>query len=533
MSEQAVLDISFEGGLDLVSNSVQLFNTPGAAVELQNFESSAYGGYRRINGYTKFGTTQPAGSASKIFGVAPYADGIISCQGTSIYFSIDGTTWYKINKDISGGGDLTALQAAAELPRTNQSKCDFAIYHNETDYGEVLITDGVNEVGYFKITGTGAGRTYYYKELGTSTGAPQAPQFGLIYKDRYVCCGDANTPNTIYWSTRYTTDDFTGASAGALEIDSPITGAISFREKLFIFTANSIFLLADIDSTVYSQSVTRNIGCIDGFSIQEIGGDLVFLSADGLRTLNGTTRIGDVGLAVISSKITPLIQDIINHVLTGGEVSSVVLRSKNQYRLFYPVTGTAGNEQKGIIGTLKIDQTGVLTWEWSSVLGVEVTAISEESDLIDSNQLYHGDNAGYTYKHDFGNSFNTANVIARFRTPYIHYGNMAVRKTLYATTLTLRSEGSTTLKLDVSYDFGSNQVHQPSQYTLPTIEAGALLGGMILGTDLLGAIELPAERYLLEGGGFSNNYLFSTSDTEAPYTLNGITTEFVSTNKLR
>ena len=46
--------ITVAGGLDLVSSSHALFRTPGAATILENFESSTTGGYRRINGYTKW-----------------------------------------------------------------------------------------------------------------------------------------------------------------------------------------------------------------------------------------------------------------------------------------------------------------------------------------------------------------------------------------------------------------------------------------------------------------------------------------------
>ena len=52
--------ITVAGGLDLVSSSHALFRTPGAATILENFESSTTGGYRRINGYTKWGGASAA-----------------------------------------------------------------------------------------------------------------------------------------------------------------------------------------------------------------------------------------------------------------------------------------------------------------------------------------------------------------------------------------------------------------------------------------------------------------------------------------
>ena len=65
---------------------------------------------------------------------------------------------------------------------------------------------------------------------------------------------------------------------------------------LIIFCTNSIYKLQNINnsSTITVVPITKNVGCMDGASIQEIAGDLVFLSPDGLRTIAGTTRIGDV-----------------------------------------------------------------------------------------------------------------------------------------------------------------------------------------------------------------------------------------------
>lgn len=532
MSTKGIVDVSFEGGLDLTSNAIQLYQTPGAATELVNFESSEYGGYRRVDGYSKFGTAQPDGATSEIFGVAKYADGVIACQGTSIYFSTDGITWIKINKDLSAGGDLTALQAASELPRTSQSKADFSVYESNNEYGVVLISDGNNYVGHFEITDTG-GRKYYYKELTSATAAPAAPRYNTIYKDRLVLAKDITTPNILYWSQRYEVDNFTGASAGSVDIGEPITGIKAFRERLFIFGRGSIYVLDNIDGAPNLQPVTTNVGCLCGFSIQEIGGDIVFLAPDGIRTLSGTQKIGDIGLSIISSKITPVAQEIIRSIKGNVCVTSTVVRDKNQYRMYYPVSGGLVTGQKGLIGTIRTDSQGMTKWEWSETLGIEATAISSELLLTEAETIYHGGYTGYIYKHNDGNDFDGNTVDARFKSPDIHYGNIALRKTLHAMTLTMQAEGSTSLKLDISYNFGSGLVHNPPQYSLPVITPGALIGEMVIGEFVLGSVSLPSERVLIEGGGFSNSFKFSTNDTGTPYTLNGVSIEFVHTDEIR
>ena len=76
--------VACNGGLVKSVNSIDLLKTPGLAKTLQNFEVATEGGYRRINGYTKYkidGVTasQPSGATDTILGVFPYADGVVVC----------------------------------------------------------------------------------------------------------------------------------------------------------------------------------------------------------------------------------------------------------------------------------------------------------------------------------------------------------------------------------------------------------------------------------------------------------------------
>jgi hypothetical protein len=71
MARSQPYTVACAGGLVKSANSIDLLRTPGVARELRNFEVSIEGGYRRINGYEKFGgasATQPTGSATQIFG---------------------------------------------------------------------------------------------------------------------------------------------------------------------------------------------------------------------------------------------------------------------------------------------------------------------------------------------------------------------------------------------------------------------------------------------------------------------------------
>ena len=81
------------GGLNKSTNSIELLKTPGMATKLKNFEPAIEGGYRRINGYTQFGDGTRPNSSNDIIGLHVYADGVVACAGTNIYFSLDGDSW--------------------------------------------------------------------------------------------------------------------------------------------------------------------------------------------------------------------------------------------------------------------------------------------------------------------------------------------------------------------------------------------------------------------------------------------------------
>ena len=107
--------LSCRGGLNVNLNQLEIMRQPGLATKLLNFEVDPDGGYRRISGFNLFGGGSSArpNSSNAVLGMAVYADGLVVCSGTGIFFSQDGTSWIQINKaSVSGSGDnLTTFNA--------------------------------------------------------------------------------------------------------------------------------------------------------------------------------------------------------------------------------------------------------------------------------------------------------------------------------------------------------------------------------------------------------------------------------------
>jgi hypothetical protein len=286
--------------------------------------------------------------------------------------------------------------------------------------------------------------------------------------------------------------------------------------------------LTNLDSTPIIKSVTKNIGCVSGNSIQEIGGDLIFLAPDGLRTVAGTARIDDVELGSISRKILPLVDDILRN-FANYTISSTVIRERSQYRLFYYQSGQANSGQKGIIGTFKYSSEGIPAFEWSETKGLPVKFITSDLNSSGTEFIYHADESGYVYQHDTGNSFNGSNVEAEFQTPDMDYGDNGLRKSLYAVKANIRPEGvQNDLNLRIRYDFENSEVPQPGNFAVGNLSSASLFGSALFGTGIFGATTLPSKRITVTGSGFSNNFKFFSNDTNAPYSVNGMFVSFIA-----
>jgi len=525
--------LACQGGLNKVSSQFELLRSPGEATKLTNFEVSTNGGYRRINGYTQFGDGTRPNSANAIKGLQVYADGLVTASGTNIYFSQDGDSWLQINKDsVAGGGDnYSTFTGRSTLARTSQDQASFAIYEGDTDYGELIITDrsSATKPLYFKMTGTDSAlssRTYFTKEI-TVSGSVY-PKYCVIHDRHLVVGGAATAPNTIYYSGTDDIDDFSSTGSGSIKLDDQVVGLKSFRDDLIIFCKNSIYKLVNINSssTIAVQPITQNIGCLDGDSIQEIGGQLLFLAPDGIRTVAGTARIGDVELGSLSRKIQPIVGDIADNI-SSYNISSAVIRSKSQYRLFYGSSGITTAVSEGIIGTLRITPEGGARFEWSETKGIQGSGgFTSGFDSTGTEKIYHGDYAGYIYNHDVGDKFNPAgtatNIDAEYETPSLDFGDLGVLKTLKYVKLSVKPEGSVQPSLKVVYDYDDSTIPQPAAYTLDTIPTPAIFGTGAFNAVTFGAAPNPMTRQTVEGSGNTAFLRLFSDDQNGPYTVNGI-----------
>lgn len=522
-----------KGGLNTNTNELAALATAGVASELVNFEVDSDSGYRRINGYTPYGSTRPNG-ANRILGLFVYAGGLIAAtthsgNTTRYFFTLDGNTWKQINK--TGVADTsyseTNWDALPEETRSGQAQVSFTFLEKGT-YGEVIITDGNNEPFLFKVEGVGGAFgnfTYFGHKFTIASNV--TPLAGTIHETRFV----TGYENTIYVSDVLDVDTFTGGFQ--INISEPIVGLKSFRSDIIIFCKNSIQKLSNINTGTASDMsvtpITENVGCIASHSIQEVGGDLVFLSPDGIRTVAGTARIGDVELSAISRPIQPLFSSIARNI-NSYIVTSAVIRNKNQYRLFYSGQSEEVTTSRGVIGTLTNNG-----FEWSETKGIQAHAIESSFDLTSVENYYHGDKDGYIYKHDEGKSFYedgaAFNIESTYTTPFYDFGDVGSRKTLHYVKVSVTPESTVAPQLQIKYDYEDINSPQPPIYQLDSIPLPSTFGTALYNTGAFGGVGDPMIRQPVQGSGHTANFKITNNDQSGSYRINGFFIDYVPSGR--
>lgn len=482
--------VTTSGGLMLDQDVYSM--PPGAATKLQNFEPSVLGGYRRLSGTSKYSSSQVNGT-NTLQGVAIYNERVYAVSGGVLAYGT-GSSWTNI---------ATGLTASARsyFERFNYENSEKIIMSNGSDAPRVINDTTVTTVSESSVSGAA---------------------FVASFREHMFYGGMSSTPQELVFSVPFNEDDFTsGSGAGSIKVDDNITGLKVFRDSLFVFCQDRIFKLTGNSSSSFTIApVSRTLGCLDGFSIQEIGGDLVFLGPDGIRTVQGTARIGDTELGVISKPIQRRFQNI-----SLDRISSVVIRDKSQYRLFKPTAGGTEVASQGIIGVIKSNPEGQIGWEWSEIKGIKPSC--SDSQFINSNELVvHGGFDGFVYKQESGNTFSGTNIQASYRSPDLTLGDAGIRKNMQRINVNYDAEGSVALALGVKFDFEDPATPQPADYSLTTQSTQAIYGSGTYGTSSYGSDGFPIIRQSIEGSGFTAVVKVDDTSSNPPITLKGFQLEF-------
>lgn len=502
-----------EGGLDSNQNYLLMSDRfPGSATTLVNFEPSLFGGYRRLSGFQPLESTapevDPTLTEGKILGLSIYNESILTARKLQSGNTYNFYKW-------SSGSDWLAYTTGLTLSTVSLDKIRSDTF-NFDGTNKIAFVDGVNGV----IIHDG---TTWTQPTGDQSIAD--PKYVCVFKGTLFVSGDATYPQLVVYSAPNDESDWNSASgAGQINVGFVVKQIKPFRDELFVFGETKIKKIVVSGTDFVTQDVTSNIGCVASDSVQEINGDLLFLSQDGYRTIAGTDRVGDVELGVQSKNIQ---QDVTNLILNADlpSVNSVVVRRKSQYRCFFSDENVDTNKNNGVIGGLKGDANGI-NWEWSKLKGIR-TSVCTSGYIQTQEYVIHGDFNGKVYRQESGNSFDGSNINAVYTTPYLDFGESQIRKTIHKVSVFLRAEGRLTLNTAIQFDWNSREVSNPDNYLIEDDVVGATYGTSLYGTGVYATAASPLLLKNTEGSGFSNRITFSTSDTNDSYSIQGIVYEYV------
>ena len=459
--------IEFRGGL--ISNLSPLqqgTNAIGSATILQNLEVNKEGGYSKIKGYEKFSDTAVPGSGP-ILGLKVISSGrtVVARQNASNltqWYYGTGTTW----NSMATGGLLGG-------------KVRHASFNLDGD-DRVVFVDGVNYPAVYNISGN----TMTYMSAANSTDILGVEHVAFFKSTVFFSKG-----NSLYFTAPLTVDDFSSANgAGVINVTHDVTGLVVFRDQLIVFTTNTVQRITGNTAADFNRSpITDRIGCLNGDTIQEVGGDIMYLAPDGIRLLSATDRIGDFGLDIASDVISKDANKFLNSAAT---FTSLLLRDKAQYRIFAYIESEQKAVAKGLIATKLVAQ-GASSIGWSSSFGVKVF-VADGAYSGNSETTCFANEDGYVYVLDTGSSFDGEPIEAIYESPYMPLNDPQVRKTLYKMSLYAEPTGDMTLDLNIKYDFGTGTntgvIQPPTQSISSTGDSVFIFGSSsaVFGTATFG-----------------------------------------------
>jgi len=500
--------VSLGGGLILNKDVFSM--SPGEALQLRNFEPDIEGGYKKILGTTKFNTNicpQVSASTERVVFTAIFNDVVLAGRGGSIH------------RASAGSGSWTSTITSLGTPTQNYEHRLF----NFDGTDKIVITTGTSNPqilnSSFSTSVVNASGTANFK-------------FVEIFKNHIFFSGDSSNKQQVSFMGPNLTNDFTsGNGGGTIKVDTEIVGLRTFRNSLIIFGRDKIFKVTGTSSANFAVTpVTRNIGCIDSRSIQELGGDVVFLAPDGLRTIAGTERIDDTELGTVSKQVQKRINEITTH-----NINSLVIRSKSQYRIFFPTSADQDeNSSRGLISVIKANpNTGALGFEYSDMQGLKVS--SADSEFISGTEtVVSGGYDGFVYKQESGNVFtqaeSTVNISGVYRSPDMTMGDPGIRKSMQKVIWNIDPGGTLASSFLLEYDFSDDEVPQPEPYSLSITGNIAQYGltESTYGSAVYGSTGSDLIRQPVEGSGFTIAAKILDATNNSPVALKGFEMEFTA-----
>lgn len=502
------LPIQCKGGLILDTDALTQGTTmPGSAKILQNFEPAIEGGYRRLTGFSKYDSAAVPGTSNEpVTGVKVAFAGVFATRklltDNAIYYS-------------TGSGWGSPLNGTARTGTVNKAR--FISYSITKPV--IVQVDGNN----YAWKWDGASET-----LLNGAGAPSNPKYAAMVLNRLALSGYGDGSKLTLSAPNNDADYAAANGAAEINVGDTVVGLKTFRETLYLFCRRGIKKLVGTSLSDFQiVNVSESIGCLSGDTITEVGGDLVFLSPSGFRSLAGTEKVDDIELGSLSTPIQPLIRTTISSNFSENVYSSLTIRNKNQYRCFLNNPNSTTTDNIGFLARVTdtpLQPHGI--YEWAVLRGIK--PYCADSDLISNQEIavIGHPTSGYVHKLETGNTFDGTNIEAIYRSPDITFEDATIRKVFQKINIYTQVEGNFEVLLNLKLDGENTAVLQPNGQILNQTGAAALYGTAVYGTDTYGEFTYPVFYRNLVGSGFTGAFLFSCANDKAPFRIDSFQVQY-------
>ena len=244
---------------------------------------------------------------------------VTKTDATTELFFAGNNSIYKVDH-TTVPATVTAQTFSPTAPTITDSNWQFSQYDDDL----LGVQEGHDAIHYDSTTGTWARMVDT-----TAWGAPAGittfnPSCAVSAYGRSWVGGLSEDPNTLLYSAVADHHDFGASGSGSLNLNSVwgydvIVGLEIFNNQLIVFGKYNIAIYNgpwDIDVTDGTETfglseIIKGVGCVSRDSIKAFGDDILFLSADGVRSLNRTKIQDKMPLTDLTKNVkNDIIKDI-------------------------------------------------------------------------------------------------------------------------------------------------------------------------------------------------------------------------------
>ena len=392
-----------------------------------------------------------------------------------------------------------------------------------------LVTTALSPNGRYEFVNYNFGGSATTNRMYGCDGANTAFEFDGTYWVPIFTGMTTDTPKHISAHKKHLFLSFTDGSLQHSSIGDPyawtaVTGAAEIgtgdeitslqvlpSDVMAVFNRNRTYLLYGTSTDDWNlKTFSNETGAIE-YSIQRLA-DTIYLDDRGITSLSAVNAFGDFRSAALSKKIQPFIKDQL-----GTAISSVRVRAKDQYRLFFndgqAVYGTFSGEK--LSGFIRVD------------LGKVVHTICSAEDTDGDEVIFFGSTDGYIYQLDKGTSFDGSEVEAVLRTCYYHYDTPTRNKRFRKVHFELEAQANVTLQFSPEYSYSSPDVPAARSRSLSITGGGGYWNVAKWNQFNWTAAPITTSEENVDGIGTNMGLLILSESTyEAPHILQGVTVHY-------